>query len=174
MIAAPDDATKDSPSLAMFEQELDGLKQTLNPLPNFGYFMPWARNDFIANHQVTAVSFTGSGIHEHGIDADIGTFVDNLLNQQDPAETPVMKAFRTQQGSDFTFSTFLAWIDSIFNLTGEAGPISGTGRDVKRRFAPGERGAARRPRVAARLRRCVAVRRSGVTLRLHHRNRRRA
>ena len=125
VIAAPDDATKDSLSLAMFEQELDGLKQTLNPLPNFGYFMPWARNDFIANHQVTAVSFTGSGIHEHGIDADIGTFVDNLLNQQDPAETPVMKAFRTQQGSDFTFSTFLAWIDSIFNLTGEAGPISG-------------------------------------------------
>ncbi|MGW9756873.1 hypothetical protein BCO37747_00714 [Burkholderia contaminans] len=36
-----------------------------------------------------------------------------------------MKAFRTQQWSDFTFSTFLAWIDSIFNLTGEAGPISG-------------------------------------------------
>ncbi|MBY4725664.1 MULTISPECIES: pectin acetylesterase-family hydrolase [Burkholderia] len=125
VIAAPDDATKDTLSLAMFAQELDGLKQTLNPLPNFGYFMPWARNDFIDNHQVTAVSFTGSGIHERGIDADIGTFVDNLLNQQDPADTPVMKAFRTQQGSDFTFSTFLAWIDSIFNLTGEAGPISG-------------------------------------------------
>lgn len=125
VIAAPDDASKDALSLAMFAQELDGLKQTLNPLPNFGYFMPWSRNDFIDNHQVTAVSFTGSGIHERGIDADIGTFVADLLNQQDPADVPVMKAFRTQQWSDFTFSTFLAWIDSVLNLTGEAGPISG-------------------------------------------------
>jgi hypothetical protein len=36
-----------------------------------------------------------------------------------------MLALRTQQWSDFTFSTFLAWIDSVFNLTGEAGPILG-------------------------------------------------
>ncbi|MXN87548.1 pectinacetylesterase, partial [Burkholderia sp. 4812] len=67
----------------------------------------------------------GSGIHENGIDADVGTFVADLLNQQDPADVPVMKAYRTEQWSDFTFSTFLAWLDSIFNLTGEAGPISG-------------------------------------------------
>lgn len=77
------------------------------------------------NHQVTVVSFTGSGIHENGIDADVGTFIADLLNQRDPADTPVMKAFRTDQSSDFTFSTFLAWIDRVFNLTGEAGPISG-------------------------------------------------
>lgn len=125
VIAAPDDASKDALSLSMFGQELELLKQTLNPLPNFGYFMPWARGDFMHNHQVTAVSFKGSGIHERGIDADIGTFVADLLNQKDPADTPVMKAFRTEQSSDFTFSTFLAWIDSILNLTGEAGPISG-------------------------------------------------
>ena len=124
VIAAPDDTTKDSLSLVMFDKELDGLKQALNALPNFGYYMPWARNDFIDNHQVTAVSFTGSGIHENGINADIGNFVSDLLNQQDPSQTPVMKAFRTEQWSDFTFSTFLAWIDSILNLTGEAGPIS--------------------------------------------------
>ncbi|RKP48212.1 pectin acetylesterase-family hydrolase [Trinickia fusca] len=121
VIAAPDGPTKDALSLTMFDQELDLLKETLNPLPNWGYFMPWARSDFMRNHQVTAVSFTGSGIHENGIDADIGTFVNDLLNQQDPADTPVMKAFRTQQWSDFTFSTFLSWIDSIFNLTGQAG-----------------------------------------------------
>jgi hypothetical protein len=125
VIAAPDDSSKDALSLSMFAQELDVLKETLNPLPNFGYFMPWARGDFIHNHQVTVVSFTGSGIHENGIDADIGTFVDDLLNQKDPADTPVMKAFRTEQWSDFTFSTFLSWIDSVLNLTGEAGPISG-------------------------------------------------
>ncbi|AOJ07547.1 pectin acetylesterase-family hydrolase [Burkholderia mayonis] len=125
VIAAPDDATKDRLSLAMFDEELDNLKRVLNPLPNFGYFMPWARDDFIGNHQVTAVSFTGSGIHENGIDADVGTFVGDLLNQKDPADAPVMKAYRTEQWSDFTFSTFLAWIDSIFNFTGEAGPISG-------------------------------------------------
>jgi hypothetical protein len=77
------------------------------------------------NHQVTAVSFTGSGIHENGVDADVGNFVADLLNQQDPAVVPVMKAFRTQQWSDFTLSSFLAWVDSILNLTGEAGPISG-------------------------------------------------
>ena len=124
VIAAPDDTTKDSLSLAMFDNELDGLKQALNPLPNFGYYMPWARNDFIDNHQVTAVSFTGSGIHENGINADVGNFVNDLLNQKDPSDTPVMKAFRTEQWSDFTFSTFLAWLDSILNLTGEAGPIS--------------------------------------------------
>ncbi|AOJ81443.1 pectinacetylesterase [Burkholderia savannae] len=125
VIAAPDDAAKDELSLAMFDQELSNLKEVLNALPNFGYFMPWARDDFIGNHQVTAVSFTGSGIHESGIDADVGTFVADLLNQRDPADTPVMKAYRTEQWSDFTLSTFLAWIDSIFNLTGEAGPISG-------------------------------------------------
>lgn len=64
------------------------------------------------------------------LDADVGTFVDNLLNQQDPADTPVMKAFRTQQRPDFTFSTFLAWIDSVFNLTGEAGRSRGIGREA--------------------------------------------
>ncbi|MCX4160914.1 MULTISPECIES: pectin acetylesterase-family hydrolase [Paraburkholderia] len=122
--AAPDDTTKDSLSLAMFDKELDGVKQALNPLPNFGYYMPWARSDFIDNHQVTAVSFTGSDIHEDGINANIGDFVNDLLNQQDPSETPVMKAFRTQQWSDFTFSTFLTLIDNLFNLTGEAGAIS--------------------------------------------------
>lgn len=127
VISAPDDASKDALSLAMFEKELDLLKQTLNPLPNFGYFMPWARGDFMHNHQVTAVSFTGSRIHENGIDADVGTFVADLLNGKDPADTPVMKAFRTDQSSDFTLSSFLAWIDSILNLTGEAGPISGHG-----------------------------------------------
>lgn len=125
VIAAPDDASKDALSLAMFAQELNLLKQTLNPLPNFGYFMPWARGDFMHNHQVTAVSFTGSRIDENGIDADVGTFIADLLNQQDPADTPVMKAFRTDQSSDFTLSSFLAWVDSILNLTGEAGPISG-------------------------------------------------
>ncbi|WP_088507728.1 pectin acetylesterase-family hydrolase [Burkholderia ubonensis] len=125
VIAAPDDATKDALSLAMFDQELARLKDTLDPLPNFGYFMPWARNDFIQNHQVTVVSFTGSVIRENGIDADVGNFVADLLNQKDPADAPVMKAFRTQQWSDFTLSTFLAWIDSLFNLTGEAGSISG-------------------------------------------------
>lgn len=125
VIAAPGDAAKDALSSAMFAQELNRLKQTLDPLPNFGYFMPWARGDFMHNHQVTVVSFTGSGIHENGIDADVGTFIADLLNQKDPADTPVMKAFRTDRSSDFTFSTFLAWIDRVFNLTGEAGPISG-------------------------------------------------
>ncbi|RDU95076.1 pectin acetylesterase-family hydrolase [Trinickia dinghuensis] len=125
VIAAPDDTRKDALSLALFAQELDLLKRTINPLPNFGYFMPWARNDFMHNHQVTAVSFTGSRIHENGIDADVGTFVADLLNRKDPADAPVMKAFRTDQSSDFTFSTFLSWIDSVLNLTGEAGPISG-------------------------------------------------
>ena len=127
VIAAPDDASKDALSLAMFADELSLLRQTLDPLPNFGYFIPWARGDFMHNHQVTAVSFTGSGIHENGIDADVGTFVADLLDQQDPAAVPVMKAFRTEQWSDFTLSTFLAWVDSILNLTGEAGPISGHG-----------------------------------------------
>ncbi|MGH8781654.1 pectin acetylesterase-family hydrolase [Paraburkholderia sp.] len=124
VIAAQGDAAKDSLSLSLFAPELEGLKETLNPLPNFGYYMPWARDDFIDNHQVTAVSFTGSGIHENGIDANVGDFVNNLLDQQDPSRTPVMKEFRTQQWSDFTFSAFLAFIDSLFNLTGEAGPIS--------------------------------------------------
>lgn len=125
VIAAPDDASKDALSMTMFERELDLLKRTLNPLPNFGYFMPWARGDFMHNHQVTAVSFTGSRIRENGIDADVGAFIADLLNQRDPADMPVMKAFRTDQSSDFTFSTFLAWIDGLLNLTGEAGPISG-------------------------------------------------
>lgn len=125
VIAAPDDASKDALSLSMFAQELDRLKETLDPLPNFGYFMPWARGSFMHNHQVTVVSFTGSRINEKGMDADIGTFVADLLNQRDPADTPVMKAFRTDRSSDFTFSTFLAWLDRVFNLTGEAGPISG-------------------------------------------------
>jgi hypothetical protein len=125
VIAAPDDASKDALSLSMFAQELDRLKETLDPLPNFGYFMPWARGGFMHNHQVTVVSFTGSRINENGRDADIGTFVADLLNQRDPADTPVMKAFRTDRSSDFTFSTFLAWLDRVFNLTGEAGPISG-------------------------------------------------
>lgn len=125
VIAAPDDASKDALSMTMFEQELDLLKRTLNPLPNFGYFMPWARGDFMHNHQVTAVSFTGSRIHENGIDADVGAFIADLLNQRDPADMPVMKAFRTDRSSDFTFSTFLAWIDGLLDLTGEAGPISG-------------------------------------------------
>jgi hypothetical protein len=125
VIAAPDDATKDALSSTLFANELDLLKQTLNPLPNFGYFMPWARGGFMHNHQVTVVSFTGSGIQENGIDADVGNFIADLLNQKDPADTPVMKAFRTQQWSDFTFSSFLSWIDRVLNLTGEAGPISG-------------------------------------------------
>ncbi|WP_242538932.1 pectinacetylesterase family protein [Trinickia acidisoli] len=125
VIATPDDGSKDALSMAMFGQELDLLKRTLNPLPNFGYFMPWARNDFMHNHQVTVVSFTGSRVHENGINADVGTFVADLLNQQDPADTPVMKAFRTDRSSDFTLSTFLSWVDRILNLTGEAGPISG-------------------------------------------------
>jgi hypothetical protein len=125
VIAAPDDATKDALSLAMYEQELNLLKQTIDPLTNFGYFMPWARGGFMHNHQVTAVSFTGSGIHENGIDGDVGTFIADLLNQKDPADAPVMKAFRTDRSSDFSFSTFLGWIDGVLNLTGEAGPISG-------------------------------------------------
>lgn len=125
VMAAPDDASKDALSLKLFGQELERLKQAINPWPNFGYFMPWARGDFMHNHQVTAVSFKGSRIRENGIDADVGTFVADLLNQKDPADTPVMKAFRTDQTSDFTLSNFLAWIDSLFDLTGEAGPISG-------------------------------------------------
>ncbi|PCE25323.1 pectinacetylesterase [Paraburkholderia acidicola] len=124
VIAAPDDTTKDTLSLALYGPELDRLKQALNPLPNFGYFMPWARNDFIDNHSTTLVSFQGSGIHENGINADVGDFINNLLNQQDPSETPLMKVFRTEQWSDFTASTFLSWLDSVINITGEAGPIS--------------------------------------------------
>ncbi|MCX4163555.1 MULTISPECIES: pectin acetylesterase-family hydrolase [Paraburkholderia] len=124
VIAAPDDATKDALSLAMYDKELDGLKQVLNPLPNFGYYMPWARSDLMHNHQVTAISFTGSDIHENGINSNVGDFVNDLLNQKDPSDTPVMKVFRTEQWSDLSFSTFLAWLDSILNLTGEAGPIS--------------------------------------------------
>jgi hypothetical protein len=124
VIAAPDDASKTALSMQMYARELEILKRTINPLPNFGYFMPWARDGFMHNHQVTAVSFKGSGIHENGIDADVGTFVADLLNQQDPLDKPVMKAFRTERSSDFTFSTFLSWIDGVLNLTGEAGPIS--------------------------------------------------
>ncbi|WP_279612237.1 hypothetical protein [Burkholderia sp. BCC0397] len=37
----------------------------------------------------------------------------------------MMKGLRTQQWSDFAHSTFLAWIDRVFNSTRKAGPISG-------------------------------------------------
>ena len=124
VIAAPNDKAKDELALAKFDKELDVLKQELNRLPNFGYFMPWARNGFIGNHSVTAVSFTGSKIHENGINANVGDFVNDLLSEKDPSDTPVMKAFRTKQSSDFTWSSFFALMDRIFNLTGEGGPIS--------------------------------------------------
>ncbi|MFC5743703.1 pectinacetylesterase family protein [Dyella tabacisoli] len=125
VIAAPDDASKDAAALALFDQELPGIQQVTAPLPNFGYYMPWARSDFINNHMVTAVSFSGSNINENGIDANVSDFVNDLLSQQDPALVPVMKVRRTQRWSDFSFSTFLSLIDSIFNLTGDAGGISG-------------------------------------------------
>lgn len=114
--ALPDTASKSAASLALFNQELPGIKTALNGLTNFGYYIPWARGDFIDNHTVTAVTFSGTGIDENGIDAHVGDFVNNLLNQKDPLDTPVMKAFRTDQSSDFAWTSVAGFLMSLFNV----------------------------------------------------------
>lgn len=113
--ALPDKSSKLSASVALFNKELPGIKTELNELTNFGYYIPWARGDFIDSHMVTFYTFGGTGISENGIDANVGDFVNNLLNQKDPLDTPVMKAFRTDQSSDYSFN----WFYGVFlNLVG--------------------------------------------------------
>lgn len=114
--ALPDTASKSAASLVLFDQELPGIKTTLNGLTNFGYYIPWARGDFIDNHTVTSVTFDGTGINENGVNANVGDFVNNLLNQKDPLDTPVMKAFRTDQSSDFSWTSIAAVFLNLFGL----------------------------------------------------------
>ncbi|PCE25320.1 pectinacetylesterase [Paraburkholderia acidicola] len=114
--ALPDVASKSAASLVLFNQELPGIKTALNRLTNFGYYMPWARGDFIDNHTLTSVTFDGTGIDENGIHANVGDFVNNLLNQKDPLDTPVMKAFRTDQSSDFSWTSVAAIFLNLFGI----------------------------------------------------------
>lgn len=114
--ALPDVASKSTASLALFDQELPGIKTELNGLTNFGYYIPWARGDFVDNHMVTAITFAGTGINEDGINAHVGDFVNNLLNQKDPLDTPVMKAFRTDQSSDFSWTSIAAVFLNLFGV----------------------------------------------------------
>lgn len=114
--ALPDVPSKIAASLALFNKELPRLKTALGGLPNFGYYIPWARGNFISNHTVTSVTFDGTAIHENGINANVGDFVNNLLNQQEPLDTPVMKAFRTDQSDDFSLTFVAGWLLSLFNV----------------------------------------------------------
>ena len=114
-MATTDPAARSQLDLQLFDMELPGIKKTTAALPNFGYYMPWARGGFINNHTVTAVTFSGTAIHENGINADVGDFVNDLLSQQDPAITPVTKDFRTQQWSDpLTVADALGVLEALF------------------------------------------------------------
>ncbi|AMO93100.1 prolyl oligopeptidase family protein [Collimonas fungivorans] len=101
--------------LALFKQELPGIQAAMAPLPNFGYYLPWARGGLINDHTVTTLTFSGTDIHENGINTNIGDFINDLLSQKDPADAPVMKVFRTEQWSDASFASVLGFLETIFS-----------------------------------------------------------
>jgi len=61
----------------------------MKPYPNMGYYVPYGR-DFLKSHTLTTGTFGGTGIKEANL-ADVGVFVDNVL---DPSQ-PLIRAYET-------------------------------------------------------------------------------
>jgi len=97
-----------------WRQDIDGLVAHMPAnAPNIGYFLPNYR-EINGSHCLTIVTFGDTGIKERRL-ADVGTFVDNLLDFS--GKTPVIRAY--EQSRVKAPATTLS--DLVAQLLGKAG-----------------------------------------------------
>lgn len=89
--AAPAGTKRDALLYAKWSKEVVTWVDAMKPYSNIGYYVPYGR-DFLKAHTLTIATFDGTGIKEANL-ADVGVFVDNLL---DPSK-PLMRAYETQR-----------------------------------------------------------------------------
>jgi len=74
--------------LVKWQQEIAPWLASMQPYPNVGYYIPYARPAVFHSHSTTMFSFNNTDIPEMGLKS-ITSFVDNLLDDS----TPVVRAF---------------------------------------------------------------------------------
>ena len=89
--AAPVGSKRDALLNAKWTKEVSKWIDAMKPEPNIGYYAPYGR-DFLKAHTLTTASFEGTAIKEAGI-KDLGVFVDNLLD----TNQPLMRAVETER-----------------------------------------------------------------------------
>lgn len=89
--ALPAGARRDDALNAKWTKEVRTWVDAMQPYPNIGWYVPYGR-DFLKSHTLTTASFSGTGIKEAKL-ANVGTFVDNLLDPQ----APLIRAYETQR-----------------------------------------------------------------------------
>mgnify|MGYP001100464968 CR=1 FL=1 len=120
------DAYRDA-KLRLFAKELNLLRSDLGALPNYGYYMPWARYLVAGSHVTTALTFAGTDIWRPGnlrddggrvaneFNGDIGFFVNNLISGQNASSLPVLKEVGAP-GEAFSLGSVLGGVLGFFHL----------------------------------------------------------
>jgi len=110
---APTDEARLAALNTRWRQDIDGLVNRMPATANMGYYLPNFR-EINGSHCLTIVTFGDTGIKERKL-ADVGTFVDNLLDFS--GKTPVIRAY--EQSRVKAPATTLS--DLIAQLLGKAG-----------------------------------------------------
>lgn len=107
--AVPAGAKRDALLKTKWVKEIGSWVDAMKPYANTGYYIPYGR-DFIKAHTLTTASFAGTGIKEANL-ADLGVFVDNLL---DPNQ-PLIRAYETQRTTPNPSGiALISWINTAF------------------------------------------------------------
>jgi len=107
--AVPAGAKRDALLKTKWVKEIGSWVDAMKPYANTGYYIPYGR-DFIKAHTLTTASFAGTGIKEANL-ADLGVFVDNLL---DPNQ-PLNRAYETQRTTPNPSGiALISWINTAF------------------------------------------------------------
>ncbi|WP_420213037.1 hypothetical protein ACN8ZM_32605 [Burkholderia aenigmatica] len=108
-------ATATAARSSLFHMELERIRRRIEPLSNFGYYLPWSNCGFIHDHTMS-VLYSGTKIRGNGQDMTLENFVNDVTSFDDPVRKPVIKVFENDQSAlgnwDF-FTGIGAWITKL-------------------------------------------------------------
>ena len=110
--AAPAGTKRDALLNAKWTLEVNNWVAAMAPYPNVGYYVPYGR-EFLKAHTMTTASFANTAIKEANL-ANVGVFVDNLLDPSKPVIRAVEKNGVIQKGGYFSFFTIA--LSAMFGL----------------------------------------------------------